>query len=119
MTDQPAIYHDCPFDYRLARVPYLVLPKMAIQAMAMEWRHRFNAMLQEMEDCGLETPEYEVVREGGEIRQKKCRDKDDWRFGEIIPVASINDPWADYRHATAERVRSICPTFTPASQVTA
>lgn len=116
MTDVPASYWSCPFDSRLARVPYLVLPKMALQAMPMEWRHRFDAMLQEMEDCGLETPGYEVVREGGEIRQKKCRDRDDWRYGEVIPVVSIDDPWANYRHANAERVRSICPTFAPALQ---
>jgi hypothetical protein len=45
-------YRDCPFDRRLARTPYLVLPKLAIQVMPMEWRDRFDAMLAEMEAVG-------------------------------------------------------------------
>lgn len=103
--------YPCPFDGRLARTPYLVLPKLAIQVMPMEWRVRFDAMLEEMEAVGLETPAYEVVLEGGEIRQKRCRDKEDWRYGDIIPVASIDDPWADYRHCQIEKVRALCPRF--------
>jgi hypothetical protein len=95
----------------LARTPYLVLPKLAIQVMPWEWRVRFDAMLQEMEDVGLETPTYEVVRSGGEIRQKMCRDKDDWRCGERVPVASIDDPWADYRHNQEAKVKALCPRF--------
>lgn len=55
MSD-PFLIEPCPFDYRLARTPYLVLPKLALQVMPMEWRKRFEAMLVEMEDAGLETP---------------------------------------------------------------
>lgn len=104
-------YYPCPFDGRLARTPYLVLPKLAIQVMPWEWRVRFDAMLQEMEDAGLETPTYEVVRAGGEIRQKMCRDKDSWQCGERVPVPSIRDEWADYRHNQIAKVAALCPRF--------
>ena len=57
---------DCPFDLRLARTPYLVMPKMAIQAMPREWRERLEALLLEAEEAGLETPEYHVFRDDGE-----------------------------------------------------
>lgn len=113
MQDGPG-FVPCPFDGRLARTPYLVLPKLAIQVMPLEWRVRFDAMLQEMEDAGLSTPAYEVVPEGGELCQKRCRDKDDWRYGEVVPVPSIDDPWADYRHDQIAKVQALCPRFRPA-----
>ena len=110
----PARWRECPFDGRLARTPYLVLPKLAIQVMPIEWREELEALLVEMENCGLATPAYEVVPEGGEIRQKMCRDKDSWRCGEVVPVASIDDPWADYRHNQIAKVKMLCPAFDPA-----
>lgn len=54
---------DCPIDRILPRTPYLVIPKMALQAMPMEWRERFAALLQEAEDVGLQTPSYYVLRQ--------------------------------------------------------
>jgi hypothetical protein len=110
----PSRWRSCPFDGRLARTPYLVLPKLAIQVMSIEWREALEALLVEMEDCGLETPVYEVVPKGGEIRQRMCCDKDDWRCGEVVPVPSIDDPWADYRHNQIAKVEALCPRFDPA-----
>lgn len=54
---------ECPFDTRLARTPYLVLPKLAIQAMPIEWRLRLEALLREADEAGLETPNYLVFRD--------------------------------------------------------
>lgn len=105
---EAAEFQSCPFDSRLARTPYLVLPKLALQAMPVEWRVRFDAMLQEMEDAGLETPDYLVVPEGGEIRQRICRDRDSWQYGERVGQPSISDPWADYRYG---KVHELCPDF--------
>lgn len=102
---------DCPFDVRLARVPYLVIPKMALQAMPMDWRERLEALLQEADDAGLETPDYHVFRaERGYTLVERSDSNNDYS-----PIESVHkirsDEWADYRHADQERVRSICPTF--------
>jgi len=96
----------CPFDHRLARTPYLVLPKLAIQVMPMEWRLRFEELLVEAENAGLETPAYDVVVEGGTIE----RAFDDELFEEVA-IPSIDDPWADYRHMQIEKVKALCPAF--------
>lgn len=101
----------CPFDQRLWRTPYLVLPKMAIQAMPMEWRERLEALLKEADDAGLETPEYHVFR-GGDDDFTRARCVND-ETGFVRIVKGREDPWADYRHATAAKVRRICPTFRP------
>lgn len=100
----------CPFDYRLARTPYLVLPKLAIQAMPMEWRRRFEAMLQEMDDTGMSTPNYIVLRNDGEgERYTRARVVNEMT-GFVRIVKGEDDPWADYRHG---RVEDICPKFKP------
>jgi hypothetical protein len=106
--EREAVRCDCPFDYRLTRTPYLVLPKLALQSMPFEWRDRFEALLVEMEEAGMETPTYEVVPEGGEIRQERCEDEDDWHYGQTVPVASIDDPWANYRYGN---IKELCPGF--------
>ena len=106
---KPDKYRDCPFDRRLARTPYLVIPKMALQAMPMEWRDRLEALLVEADNAGLETPEYHVFR-GGDDEYTRVREVN-WRTGFLKIVRGQDDPWADYRHATHERVRAVCPTF--------
>lgn len=105
------VYRDCPFDRRLCRTPYLVVPKLAIQAMPMEWRNRLEALLQEAEDAGIETPEYHVFRddgEGGEYTRARIVNE---QTGFVRLVGGRPDPWADYRHATPRTVRALCPKF--------
>lgn len=101
---------DCPFDYRLARTPYLVLPKLALQSMPMEWRLRFEAMLVEMESWGIETPEYHVFRDdgdGGEFTRARVVNE---ATGFIRIVGGRDDPWANYRY---QDIRELCPDFGP------
>ncbi len=93
---------DCPFDGRLARTPYLVLPKLAIQAMPIAWRRRFEAMLAEMEETGLETPSYIVLRDGED------GDAEQTETGYIVIKRRPQDPWADYRYGDVE---ALCPDF--------
>lgn len=100
----------CPFDYRLARTPYLVLPKLAIQAMPMEWRRRFEAMLQEMDDTGMETPSYHVFRDDGEGEEYTRARVVNEQTGFIRLVKGLDDPWANYRHG---RVEDLCVRFKP------
>ncbi|WP_431861401.1 hypothetical protein [Azospirillum sp.] len=65
--------------FALTRSAYLVLPRLALEAMPVEWQHRFVALMDEAEAMGLTTPsDYEVRR----------RD-DTGRY--------IEDPWANYR----------------------
>lgn len=103
-------FRDCPFDLRLARTPYLVLPKLAIQVMPMEWRDRFDAMLSEMEAIGIETPSYHVFRDddGTEFTRARIVNED---TGFVRLVKGESDPWADYRHMKHEKVAALCPKF--------
>jgi hypothetical protein len=100
----------CPFDYRLIRTPYLVLPKLALQAMPMEWRRRFEAMLQEMDDTGMSTPSYIVLRDdgqGGEYTRGRVVNHE---TGFVRVCGGKDDPWANYRYG---KVEDICPEFKP------
>ena len=106
------IVHECPFDLRLARTPYLVLPKLALQVMPFEWRKRFDAMLAEMEAAGIETPEYHVFRDDGpgeQYTRARCVNE---RTGFVRLCGGEPDPWADYRHNKMEKVQELCPNFT-------
>lgn len=98
----------CPFDTILARTPYFVLPKLAIQAMPLQWRQRFAALLQETEDAGLETPSYHVIRDDSAMTLVERSDSED----DYSPIESISvvrrDPWADYRRGD---IRALCPSF--------
>lgn len=106
---------ECPFDYRLYRSPYLVLPKLAIQAMPLEWRERLEALLKEADEAGLETPDYLVFRDvtGGnpdsirgcaQVNQDKPQDRPFYR----LTGGYRDDPWADYRRGD---VKELCPGF--------
>lgn len=104
----PYLRTDCPFDSRLARTPYLVLPKLAIKAMPFEWRDRFEAMLVEMEDLGIETPEYHVFRDDGPgERYTRARVVNE-TSGFIRLTKGEDDPWANYRYGD---VAELCPNF--------
>lgn len=107
--------HDepCPFDVRLARVPYFVLPKLAIQAMPMDWRKRLEALLQEADETGLQAPNYIVLRDDPAYSRKVPEDEED-PYGALDRVEILRrDPWADYRHATHEDVVALSPEFKP------
>ncbi len=110
MTDSTG-WLDCPFDGRLARTPYLVLPKLAIQVMPMEWRVRFDAMLGEMEALGIETPKYHVFRDDGDGSEFTRARVVNEATGFVRLVKGADDPWADYRHNQHGKVAELCPRF--------
>lgn len=106
--DVVGVAEDCPFDLRLARTPYLVLPKLAIQSMPMAWRKRLEVLLREADDAGLATPRYLVLRDASHGDPDGCViQHPETRFIKFIRRA--DDPWADYRRGN---IREICPTFT-------
>lgn len=97
---------DCPFDAILYRTPYLVVPKLAIQAMPMEWRDRLAALLNEAEAAGITTPEYHVFRAGNDEFTRARLVNEETGF--VRMVKGEPDPWADYRRGD---IRALCPAF--------
>jgi hypothetical protein len=108
---EPILVEQCPFDYRLARTPYLVLPKLALQVMPMDWRKRFEALLVEMEEAGLETPDYHVFRDDGPGERYTRARVVNHQTGFVRLVGGEDDPWADYRHDQFRKVMELCPDF--------
>ncbi len=103
----------CPFDQRLARTPYFVLPKLALQSMPMEWRDRFDAMLAEMDETGMETPDYFVLRNERPYAWA-VREDDDDDYSRIDHVeVYLDDPWANYRHGN---IKELCPAYAAIAQ---
>lgn len=99
----------------LYRTPYLVLPRLAIEAMPEEWQNRLEALLKEAEAAGLETPSYYVLRDKAEpgcdpfVRGLKDVSQDPLReFLRFDGRHAIADPWANYRHG---KVEDLCPSF--------
>lgn len=104
------VVNDTPFADRLPRTPYLVLPRLALEAMPLEWQQRFDAMLTEMENRGIATPEYHVFRddgEGGEYTRARCVN-DETGFTRL--TRGKDDPWANYKYGN---VAALCPKFEP------
>lgn len=108
---EPPIGTDCPFDARLPRTPYLVMPKLALQAMPMAWRLKFDAMLGEMEALGIDTPGYIVFRDDGPGERFTRATVVNEDTGFVRVVKGEADPWADYRHNQVEKVAALCPRF--------
>lgn len=93
---------------RLARTPYLVVPRLAIEAMPDHWQARLEGLLQEGDAAGLDTPSYHVFRQGPAFTFVERSDSTD----PVSPVTSCShlqpDPWADYRRGD---IRALCPDF--------
>jgi len=99
---------ECPFDTILYRTPYLVLPKLAIQSMPMEWRNRLATLLDEARDVGMVTPSYYVLRQDKSYTITSNYDESD-PYSRQYEFTSINeDPWANYRRGD---INELCPTF--------
>lgn len=101
---------ECPFDTRLARTPYLVVPKLALQAMPLAWRERLEGLLAEADAAGMETPNYHVFRNDPAFTHAERADSED-DYSQVLDLFLVRpDPWADYRRGD---IRALCPTFQP------
>lgn len=89
-----------PFDYQLPRTPYFVVPKLALQSMPIGWQHRLCALMQEMEDAGISTPNYYVFRNHDASPPGDCKKVGTWEHPFYKIMGKITDEWADYRHHT-------------------
>jgi hypothetical protein len=90
------------FENRLYRTPYLVIPRLALEAMPIEWQEKFEALMKEADEAGIKTPDYFVFRDltAGNPDAIKGVSKvgEDWYK---FTVGYRNDPWANYRHSDA------------------
>lgn len=76
---------------------YLVLPRMAMQAMPTDWQKRFVALMDEAEEIGIETPSYKVLNEDPEYTTVEKYDEDDEYSRDYHFTALRTDPWSNYR----------------------
>ncbi|MBB3997253.1 hypothetical protein [Aureimonas pseudogalii] len=93
--------------YRLYRTPYLVIPRLALEAMPQDWQEQFEALLVEADKAGLQTPDYHVLRDDPEFTLAERNDPEDegsdLRFFTIMRP----DPWADYRRGDAQKLSEV------------
>lgn len=77
-----------PMEYffGLSRAAFLVLPRLAIQEMPVEWQERLKALLKEISPLLPRSDDYDVRRRG--------------KGGKLV-----SDPWRDYRHSTVDKAR--------------
>lgn len=115
MSDSIVI-EESPFATRLYRTAYFVMPRLALEAMPMEWQKRFEAMIVEMEEAGIkETPEYFCFVQDNGTQKGALRNMAIER-GEYDPEKAyyvfvdrkFDDPWANYRRG---RIEDLCPEF--------
>lgn len=96
------------FGSRLYRTPYLVIPRLALEAMPTEWQERFETLLREADDDGIKTPAYLVFRDlsdGNPDGIKGCKqvNRGQWQNEPFYRLTGgwHPDPWANYRHGDA------------------
>ena len=88
--------------FGLTRASYLVIPRLALQAMPVEFQRRFVALLEEFEAFGIQTPDYHVLRNHPAFTAVERSDEDDPYSSEREFTILQDDPWANYRRGTVE-----------------
>lgn len=96
------------FGSRLYRTPYLVIPRLALEAMPIEWQEKFEALLKEADEAGIQTPNYMVFRDLSDgnpdsIRGVKQVNRGQWDQRPFYRITGghNDDPWANYRRGDA------------------
>lgn len=97
-----------PLEMRLYRTPYLVLPRLALEAMPVEWQKRLEALLAECDDTGMVTPAYHVLRDDRGYTSVELNDSEDPTSWAREFYIQRHDEWANYRHGN---VTELCPDF--------
>lgn len=99
------------FGSRLYRTPYLVVPRLALEAMPNEWQEKFEALLQEADAAGIVTPAYYVFRDlsdgnPDQIRGCKQVNRGQWDQRPFYRLTGgyRDDPWANYRRGDAHEL---------------
>lgn len=87
---------------RLPRTPYLVIPRLALAAMPIEWQERMEQLLVEADAAGMSTPEYYVFR-GGDDEYTRAK-LVNYETGFVKIVHGREDPWANYKYGNAAEI---------------
>lgn len=103
------------FGTRLYRTPYLVIPRLALEAMPAEWQERFEALMTEADEAGIETPDYFVFRDltdgnPDSIKGVKQVNRGQWDQEPFYRFTGgyYDDPWTNYRRGN---IADLCPDF--------
>lgn len=91
---------------RLARTPYLVIPRLALSAMPEWWQARLEELLRIADEAGLETPSYHVFRGGDDKYTRAKMVNPETQFVKI--VKGREDPWSNYKYGV---IAEVCPGF--------
>lgn len=90
----------------LYRTSYFVVPRLALEALPVEWQQRFIALMDEAEKLGMETPDYHVLRDGAEYTLVTLEDPKD-EYSRAVEFYSLrSDPWSNYRHGNAAELQA-------------
>lgn len=106
--DNPFYEPKQPLAGRLYRTPYLVLPRLALEAMPLAWQEAFEALLAECDRAGMETPDYHVLRADAGYTSVTLDDPDDLTSWPRDFYILQHDEWANYRHGN---IVDVCPSF--------
>lgn len=107
-VDGVYVERELPLEMRLYRTPYLVLPRLAIDAMPVEWQRKLEALLVECDEAGIVTPNYYVLRADSGYTTTVMNDPDDPMSWPREFYIQSHDEWANYRHGS---VADLCPDF--------
>jgi len=94
--------------FGLSRQSYFVMPRIALEAMPVEWQERFIDLMDEAEAMGLETPGYHVLRHDPDYTTTQPNDSEDPTSWYREFYVQRQDEWANYRRGN---IADLCPTF--------
>lgn len=97
--------------FGLDRQSYLVIPRLALQELPLEWQNKLIALLDEAADLGMVTPSYTVLRDDRAYvwKQRSYNDDNEEPEHEVTAYHPIKkDEWANYRRGKAA---DLCDTW--------
>jgi hypothetical protein len=104
--EQNGTYVESPLHgwFGLSYSSYFVMPRLALEALPVDWQNRFIALMDEAEAAGMETPAYHVLRDDPEHTLVEKYDSEDETSRDYIFTSLREDPWANYRRGCAEEL---------------
>ena len=94
--------------FGLSYSSYFVMPRLAMEAMPIDWQERFIALMDEGDALGMMTPNYHVLRDDPTYTLVTKYDPDDDTSRDYEFTAIGTDEWANYRRGS---VKELCPEF--------
>lgn len=73
------------------RDAFIILPRLALQELPVEWQVRFVALMEEAEALGVETPGFSVQRRGAKGRMVRFSHWCNYRRGTLREAMAIEE----------------------------